>query len=163
MLRRGEDLVVGQPAHAWVSGQLARAWGNAAFPAPAPREPFCLAAEQHDVGWADADLEPWRLFDSFPLPLCACYRLRQSTLPISGATFGRAANKKLFFHGLRPQLLITASGFIDDLVLCPGNCNDTPALAFYLDECVELGRSLAGQTRVADNGYSKPTQIPRAK
>ena len=52
------DLVIGQPAHAWVSGQLARAWGNAGFPPPAPREAVCLAAEQHDVGWTDADLTP---------------------------------------------------------------------------------------------------------
>jgi hypothetical protein len=58
MLVRGDDLVIGQPAHAWVSGQLARAWGNAAFAAPSPREPVCLAAEQHDVGWTDVDLEP---------------------------------------------------------------------------------------------------------
>ena len=58
MLVRRDCLVIGQPAHAWVSGQLARAWGNAAFPAPAPREPFCLAAEQHDVGWSDADRAP---------------------------------------------------------------------------------------------------------
>jgi Protein of unknown function (DUF3891) len=58
MLRRGDDLIIGQPAHAWVSGQLARAWGNEAFPPPVPREPVCLAAEQHDVGWADADLAP---------------------------------------------------------------------------------------------------------
>ncbi len=57
MLSR-DDLIIGQPAHAWVSGQLARAWGNESFPAPAPREPVCLAAEQHDVGWADADLAP---------------------------------------------------------------------------------------------------------
>lgn len=52
------DLVIGQPAHAWVSGQLARAWGNAAFPAPEPRAAVVLAADQHDVGWADADLAP---------------------------------------------------------------------------------------------------------
>jgi Protein of unknown function (DUF3891) len=58
MLHRGDELIIGQPAHAWVSGQLARAWGNDAFPAPSPREPVCLAAEQHDVGWADADLAP---------------------------------------------------------------------------------------------------------
>ncbi len=58
MLIRRDGLAIGQPAHAWVSGQLARAWGNEAFPAPAPREPVCLAAEQHDVGWADADLAP---------------------------------------------------------------------------------------------------------
>src|SRR5919108_2887062 len=58
MLVRRDGLIIGQPAHAWVSGQLARAWGNEAFPAPSPREPVCLAAEQHDVGWADADLAP---------------------------------------------------------------------------------------------------------
>ena len=58
VLVRRDGLVIGQPAHAWMSGQLARAWGNAEFPAPAPREPFCLAAEQHDVGWSDADRAP---------------------------------------------------------------------------------------------------------
>jgi hypothetical protein len=58
VLVREDGLVIGQPAHAWMSGQLARAWGNAAFPAPVPRAPVCLAAEQHDVGWADADLAP---------------------------------------------------------------------------------------------------------
>ena len=34
VLVRRDGLVIGQPAHAWVSGQLARAWGNDAFPAP---------------------------------------------------------------------------------------------------------------------------------
>ena len=29
-------VVIAQPAHAWVSGQLARAWGNARFGAVAP-------------------------------------------------------------------------------------------------------------------------------
>src|ERR1700744_5915064 len=27
--------------------------------------------------WADADLEPMRILDTFPMPLCACYRIRQ--------------------------------------------------------------------------------------
>ena len=67
MLVRDDGLVIGQPAHAWVSGQLARAWGNAAFPAPSPREPVCLAAEQHDVGWQDADLAPLRVARSLAL------------------------------------------------------------------------------------------------
>ena len=67
MLVRSDGLIVGQPAHAWVSGQLARAWGNAAFPPPAPREPFCLASEQHDVGWSDADLAPKPDPDGRPL------------------------------------------------------------------------------------------------
>jgi Protein of unknown function (DUF3891) len=53
-------LAIGQPAHAWVSGQLARGWGNAEFGAVAPREEVCLGAEQHDVGMAAWDLAPTR-------------------------------------------------------------------------------------------------------
>lgn len=61
MLLRDQDgtrFAIGQASHAWVSGQLARLWGNAALPAPEPFEEVCLAAEQHDVGWADWDLRP---------------------------------------------------------------------------------------------------------
>jgi len=53
-------IAIGQPSHAWVSGQLARAWGNARFGVLAPREEVCLAAEQHDIGMAAWDLEPTR-------------------------------------------------------------------------------------------------------
>lgn len=53
-------LVIGQPSHAWISGQLARAWGSERFGAVAPREEVCLAAEQHDIGMAMWDLEPTR-------------------------------------------------------------------------------------------------------
>jgi hypothetical protein len=53
-------LAIGQMSHAWISGQLARAWGNARFPSPEPRQEVCLAAEQHDVGMSLWDLEPAR-------------------------------------------------------------------------------------------------------
>ena len=45
-------IVIGQPAHAWVAGQLARAWGNEHFGDVAPWEEVCLAAEQHDLAHA---------------------------------------------------------------------------------------------------------------
>ncbi len=63
MLLRHDDrgvLAIGQTSHAWISGQLAQAWGNARFPAPEPHQEVCLAAEQHDVGMALWDLEPTR-------------------------------------------------------------------------------------------------------
>lgn len=41
-------------------------------------------------------------------------------------------------------------------MFAPGDCNDTPALAFYLDGCVEQGRRVAGQVWADDNGYSNP-------
>lgn len=49
---------VSQAAHAWISGQMARAWGNAAFARHEPWESVCLACEQHDVGMAEWDLRP---------------------------------------------------------------------------------------------------------
>jgi Protein of unknown function (DUF3891) len=51
LCRDGDEVIaITQPAHAWVSGQLARAWGNAAFGVVEPWEEVCLGAEQHDVG-----------------------------------------------------------------------------------------------------------------
>lgn len=50
----GAVIAMGQASHAWVSGQLARVWD----PRPEPFEAICLAAEQHDVGMAQWDLQP---------------------------------------------------------------------------------------------------------
>jgi hypothetical protein len=55
----GEGVIaIGQPAHAWLSGQLARAWGSPRFGPVRPREDVCLGAEQHDLGMADWDNAP---------------------------------------------------------------------------------------------------------
>jgi Protein of unknown function (DUF3891) len=60
LLRPDGDAVIaiGQPAHAWVSGQLARAWGNERFGAVEPWEETCLGAEQHDIGMAEWERRP---------------------------------------------------------------------------------------------------------
>jgi len=51
-------VAVAQPAHAWISGQLARAWGNERFGQVHPWEEVCLAAEQHDVAWLEWERQP---------------------------------------------------------------------------------------------------------
>lgn len=43
---------IGQPAHAWLAGQLARAWNPELTPA------LVLAIEQHDLAWAQLDRRP---------------------------------------------------------------------------------------------------------
>lgn len=60
LVRIDEDgaLAIGQLSHSWLSGQLARAWGNERFIAPEPREEIALGASQHDIGWALFDLAP---------------------------------------------------------------------------------------------------------
>ena len=108
--------------------------------------------------WADADLEPLRLLDCFPMPLCACYRIRQSSQPwmqpISGAEFGYNSSKKQYYFGLHSGLLMTASGYIKDIILAPGSCSDPHLLAAYLSECQREGRDLAGQDWVMDKGFT---------
>jgi hypothetical protein len=47
-------LCIGQASHAWISGQMARAWAEPFD----HHEDICLAAEQHDVGMAEWDRAP---------------------------------------------------------------------------------------------------------
>jgi hypothetical protein len=55
----GDSLVVQtQPAHSWISGQLARHWGNQYFGRFAPAEEVCLAAALHDIGFAQWERAP---------------------------------------------------------------------------------------------------------
>jgi len=54
----GGVVCIGQAAHSWVSGRLARRWGNERFDPPAPRAEVCLGAEQHDIGMAEWDRRP---------------------------------------------------------------------------------------------------------
>ena len=103
MLVRDDGLVIGQPAHAWVSGQLARAWGNGAFPPPAPREPVCLAAEQHDVGWQDADLEPLRGEHGRPLSFVGYPRVEHVAI-------WRDAARRLLAQSRYAALLVSLHG-----------------------------------------------------
>ena len=45
-------LAISQPTHAWISGQILRAWNENLG------ETLLLAAEQHDVAWLDWETEP---------------------------------------------------------------------------------------------------------
>ena len=49
---------IGQAAHSWISGRLAREWGNDAVRSPEPLAELCLGTEQHDVGMAGWDRRP---------------------------------------------------------------------------------------------------------
>ena len=49
-------LAISQPAHAWVAGQILRAWPGALHPA------LLLAAEQHDLAWLEWETRP--VFDA---------------------------------------------------------------------------------------------------
>jgi hypothetical protein len=57
--RWGECLLaIRQTDHGKLSGQLARAWGNATFAPPEPSAAVLLAAALHDIGWEDWEAAP---------------------------------------------------------------------------------------------------------
>ena len=51
-------IFIPQPSHAWLSGQIGRAWGNGQFATGHPLPDVLLAAEQHDCGWASWEQQP---------------------------------------------------------------------------------------------------------
>jgi hypothetical protein len=147
-----------------------RAWlrqVRASYPALFPRLPensrFSRRAEavrnlipalrQSILTWAGEDVHPVRIIDSFPMPLCKNYRILQSTMPISGSSFGYNSSKKEYYFGLHPGLLLTENGYIDDLFLAPGYLHDVDLLTAYLDMCIEEERDLSGQEWIGDKGF----------
>jgi hypothetical protein len=139
LLREDGDAVVciGQPAHAWISGQLARAW--AADPVE-PREEVCLAAEQHDVGMAEWDASP---------------ELNRDTgLPYSFMEMPLATHMRLWTAA--PERMLVQSPYAALLVSMHGTAlyemrdldrmapDDAEAVRGYLRSQRELQRGLAG-------------------
>ncbi|TVQ67745.1 MAG: DUF3891 family protein [Balneolaceae bacterium] len=51
-------LLITQPAHAWISGQIAENWGGDGFARPPPWKELCFAAARHDDGWTGRDIQP---------------------------------------------------------------------------------------------------------
>jgi hypothetical protein len=139
MLIREDELgavAVGQQSHAWLSGQLARAWGNERFGPVAPYEEVCLAADQHDVGWGERDQHP---------------RLNAETgLPESFLEVPLEPHLKLFTEG--PQRLVSQSRYAALLVSMHGwrlyerrDLRDLP-----VRDAQAIERFLAGQRRFQD-------------
>jgi hypothetical protein len=147
LLRREADgvLAIGQASHAWISGQLARVWGNSRFPPADPYEEVCLAAEQHDLGMAVWDLEPVRDPDSglpysfmdMPLPM---HIELWSAAPGRLLTQSRLAAVLVAMHGWRLYRRRRLEELPDD---------QAAAVRRYLEEqarfCERLGAGIDGR------------------
>jgi hypothetical protein len=121
-------ICIGQPAHAFLSGQLAARWN------PTPSEEVVLAATQHDAGMADWDAAP---------------ELNPETgLPQSFMEMPLDTHLRLWSHA--PYRVLPQSRYAAVLVSMHGTAlyemrtrrND--AIDRYLDEQRELQRALGG-------------------
>ncbi len=134
VLRRDGDavLAIGQASHAWISGQLARAWSGIGT----RRDEVCLAAEQHDIGMTDWDLEP---------------TLNPDTgLPRSFMEMPLEVHLELWERA--PRRLLSQSAYAALLVSMHGSAlyerrnPDAPGVREYLDGQRSLQEELAGVT-----------------
>jgi hypothetical protein len=138
LLREDGDAVVcvGQPAHAWLSGQLARAW---ALDPVEPWEEVCLAAEQHDLGMTDWDAAPelnpetGRPYSFMEMPLATHLRL-WSAAPHRMMPQSRYAAVLVSMHGTALYEMRDLSRMEDD---------DADAVRRYLAAQRELQERLA--------------------
>jgi hypothetical protein len=97
---RDGTLLIGQPAHAWMSGRMARAWK---WPFQ-PWEDVCLAAEQHDIGMAAWDARP-KLDPDTGLP----YSFTSMPREMHVGLWSNAA-RLLLPQGRYPALLVSLHG-----------------------------------------------------
>ena len=108
ILRDPEDgvrLLIPQPAHALLSGQILAAWGAPGFAQPEPAAEVILAAEQHDLAWMPWEAAP-TLDPATGLPhaFTALGPAIHAPMWARGVALARAA------WGLWPALLVSRHG-----------------------------------------------------
>jgi hypothetical protein len=140
-------LAIGQASHAWLSGQLARAW----VPRPEPFEEVCLGALQHDVGMAEWDLRPQRHPDT-GLPV-QFYELDRRT----HLALWTAAPAKVMTQSRYAALLVSlhGTGLYERFPPKTGDPEIARAVEDYLTGQRELQRELAAEVGATDEELAR--------
>ena len=94
-----DALAISQPTHAWISGQLLRAWDESFA------EPLLLAAEQHDIGWMD-----WETSPSFDLRTGRPHRFRDVGASVHAPMWTQGVQRALGAWGSHVALLVSRHG-----------------------------------------------------
>jgi hypothetical protein len=94
-------LAISQLTHAWLSGQLLRAWDEPFA------EPLLLAAEQHDIGWLD-----WETAPSFNPQTGRPHLFREVGASIHAPMWTSGVNRALHAWGMHVALLVSRHGGI---------------------------------------------------
>ena len=141
-------LLITQQAHAWVSGQLARAWGNERFDEPQPHDKVCLAAEQHDLGMASFDMRP----DLNP----------ETGLPQSFIEM--PLERHLAIWRLAPHRMLVQDRYAALLVSLHGTAlyerrEPVPAVRAFLEEQRALQHELADSLEVCDEELARNQRL----
>jgi hypothetical protein len=118
-------LAISQPAHAWISGQLLRAWDERFG------EPLLIAAEQHDIGWID-----WEITPTFDPQTGRPHLFRAVSASLHAPMWARGVERALAAWGTHVALLVSRhGGLIYRRYFDPNRLSEADAAAVrgYLD------------------------------
>jgi hypothetical protein len=93
------DLAISQLTHAWISGQILRAWEETLS------ETLLMAAEQHDIGWIDWETEP-----TFNPETGRPHLFREVGASLHAPMWVRGVERALSAWGIHVALLISRHG-----------------------------------------------------
>ena len=98
--------------------------------------------------YMDFTASPYRIVDSFPLPVCKFGRARYTkSFRTDGASYGKCPSKKETYFGFKVHALITLEGFITRFEITPASLDDRPAV-------FDLTEDMEGIRILGDKGYS---------
>jgi hypothetical protein len=92
-------LAISQPTHAWISGQILRAWDDTLG------KPLLLAAEQHDIGWLD-----WETAPSFNPQTGRPHLFREIGAAVHSPMWRQGVERALGAWGAHVALLVSRHG-----------------------------------------------------
>lgn len=150
-LESAPALAISQPAHAWISGQLLRAWADPL------EEPLLLAAEQHDLGWLD-----WETAPSFDPRTGRPHLFRAVGAAVHAPMWARGVDRALNAWGQRVALLISRHGaliytrYTDRHQLAPA---DAAAVDHYLKTQALLQAAWAQAIGLGDAVLARDTAL----
>ncbi len=144
-------LAISQPAHAWVAGQLLRAWPGGLDPQ------LLLAAEQHDVAWLDWETRP--VFD----PATGCPKLfRDIGAAEHAPVWSDAVRRAYFAWGARVALMISRHGGVIYTRFTDRHRvgkTDAAAATAYLDRQAPLEAAWAHSLGLAPDQLDRETNL----
>jgi Protein of unknown function (DUF3891) len=149
MFRETPDgpIAITQPSHAWLSGQIIRAWGNNEFGPVTPYEDVCLAAEQHDLGWLMWERSPTRDPETG-----RPHSFRQLTVAAHTGIWSRGTAMALAL-GRYPALLVSlhGTGLYANFNAATADAGDRATVREFLTEQQKIQRRLIASLRLDEH------------
>jgi hypothetical protein len=144
-----EVLAISQLTHAWIAGQILRAWSETLG------EPLLFAAELHDIGWLD-----WEAAPTFNPQTGRPHLFREVAPAVHAPIWARGVERALAAWGAHVALLVSRhGGLIYRRYARRGDEADSAAVDNYLAAQAAFEGIWVGRLELDDRALSNETAL----